>query len=279
MLATSSTARAEPTRWRSARRELRRYTRLARLLTHLLIGGAVAGLLPMLRARRGSLAADRVVHWWNRQLLAIINLRLRIIGDIAGEATLYVCNHISWLDIPCLRAVINATFVSKEEVRGWPIFGRMAAHAGTIFIARGDPETTTAAADAMTWLLTQRRSVTMFPEGTTTSGDEVQRFYPRLYQAAIRTRAQVQAVAITYPHVDGVHPATPFVGDDMLAPHVWRLLAEDTLVAQLTFCTPLPAANYARRELAEATRAQIADALYLRDEPTQVTELANVAGL
>lgn len=258
-----------PGAWRTARRVVR----VARLFGHLFVGAVTAhGLLPLLdRLDRDRTRVHAVVRWWNRRLLRILNLRLTIKGEISNRPTLFVANHISWLDIACLRAVLDVTFVAKEEVRRWPVVGGMAARAGTIFFARGSDYDTALTADRMTWTLTQRQHLLIFPEGTTSDGRGVRHFHARLYQAAVRTRTRVQAVALSYPHAHGVHPAAPFVDNDNLARHLWALLAEDRLTVRMAFCAPLPAAGQQRRILANRTHAQVCEAIGLKERATART--------
>lgn len=113
----------------------------------------------------------------------------------------------------------------------------------------------------MTWRLAAGAPVMVFPEGTSTDGTGVLRFHARLYQAATRLHGHVQAVAIRYPRAAGVNPVVPFVGDDDLASHLWRLLGEGSIEAELHFCAPLSAHGRERRALANATREQILGAL------------------
>lgn len=247
--------------------ETRRLWRLGRLLAHVIVGAVIVhGVFAMLTLT----AADRdlgrrraLVRWWNRGVLRILNVRLQLEGQIATGAVLYTANHISWLDIPCLRAVVDATFVAKDEVRRWPVIGRLSEQAGTIFLKRGGPNAANETAEQMTWSLARRRPVIVFPEGTTSEGRTVRYFYGRLYQSAVRTRGMVQAVAIAYPHASGAHPHVPFVGDDDLVRHLWRLLNEDKVDVRLVFCTPLPAAGRERRALAARSRVQILETLGL----------------
>jgi len=244
------------------RRETRRQLRLVRLLWHVVAGAALAhSLLPLLRMRREPSAANALVCWWVRRILAILAVNVRAVGKPHPGATLLVANHISWLDIPVVRAIVDVAFVSKEEVRRWPLIGAMAARAGTLFLARGNSDASSVVADQMTWSLTQHRAILVFPEGTTTRGNEVRNFHARLYQAAIRTRTCVQAVAVTYPHAGSTHPVVPFVDDDTLTRHIWVLLGEERLEAELHFCEPVNARGLDRRTLAEITREQIAQAL------------------
>jgi 1-acyl-sn-glycerol-3-phosphate acyltransferase len=212
-----------PVGFTSWRRELRRAMRLTRLLAHTLFGAviAVTALGPLVRRRRH----DAVVRWWVRGILRILNVRLEVDGDISTETTLFAANHVSWLDIPCLRAVLDAEFVAKQEVARWPVIGRMARRAGTLFLHRGERDASFAAANAMGRALGAGRSVVIFPEGTTGDGRRLGHFHARLYQAAIRARRPVQAVAVTYPYPDDVqgcarvgrsqHPASRDTGTSL----------------------------------------------------------------
>lgn len=247
----------------------RRIWRLLCLAVHVLLGLLVAwplfALLDMIAPRRTHAHRQAAARWWTRGLCAILKLRVRLEGRIHAAPTLFVANHISWLDIICLRAHIDALLVAKQEVRRWPVFGGIFARAGTLFLPRGGPSTHVA--DQMTWHLLAQRSVLVFPEGSSSDGATVSRFHARLYQAAIRAQCAVQAVAITYPHpVAGVHPAAPFVGEAALLPHLWRVLAEPALEVRLSLCTPLSATGRERRMLADLTREQILCALGLAEE-------------
>jgi 1-acyl-sn-glycerol-3-phosphate acyltransferase len=248
-------------------RETRRLWRLSRLVAHVLVGAVIAhgvfGVFALTGVDRDQRRRRALVRWWNHGVLRALNVRLHLEGQIATGAVLYTANHISWLDIPCLRAVVDAAFVAKDEVRRWPVIGRMSEQAGTIFLKRGGHNASNETAEHMTWSLARRRPVIVFPEGTTSEGRMVRYFYGRLYQSAVRTQGAVQAVAIAYPHASGAHPHVPFVDDDDLVRHLWRLLKEDRIDARLVFCAPLPAAGRERRALAAQSRVQILETLGL----------------
>lgn len=242
---------------------VRRTQRLIRLLWHVMVGAGVSYLvlLPLnVMGRDSQRPRQRViVRWWMAKTCRILNLRIRQQGVMNTAPTLFVANHISWLDIPCLTSALDAVCVSKQEVRRWPVVGGMAAQAGTVFIQRG-AHAASGVADQMARNLTDKKNVVFFPEGTSTSGATVRNFHPRLYQAAIHAQTMVQAVAISYPHPAGVNPVAPYINDDNLLHHLWVLLKEPSIEVSLTFCPPVPAEN-GRRALAVDTRSQILSAL------------------
>jgi 1-acyl-sn-glycerol-3-phosphate acyltransferase len=243
--------------------EVRRAGRAVIIAAHVAVALCLVGawLLPLKRfaTRRWPGQRNRLTRWWMRRLLVILGVRLETAGHAAPPPALIVANHISWLDIPCLLAVTDARFVAKTEVASWPLIGWLAASAGTLFLARGAAG---AAAERMIRALATGERVAVYPEGTSTDGGSMRPFHARLYQAAIRTGVPVQAVAIRYPRAGGaINPAVPFVDDDDFVGHLWRLLGEREIVAQLHFCPPLASGNVSRRVLAGTTRRQISVAL------------------
>jgi lyso-ornithine lipid O-acyltransferase len=248
-------------------RHVRRPWRLFLLLLHVLVGAAAAQTL--LRGSRAvpprTVRQRAVVRWWMRRLCRIVGMQVKVHGMHPDRGSLLVANHVSWLDIPAVMSTIDVDFVSKHEVQRWPVVGAMAARAGTIFIIRGGREAAAATANRMAARLQQPYNVIVFPEGTTTDGTSVRRFHARLYQAAVQTKSPVQALAIRYPGQDGPHGVVPFVGDDSLVSHLWRLLGEKRFIVELNFCKPVsPEAD--RRALAHHTRAQICRTLGLEIE-------------
>lgn len=249
-------------------RQARRVARLVCLLAHLFLGTLAAfTLLALWQARRDIRRAQALVRWWHRRLLRILNVRVVAEGAVHDSPVLMVANHVSWLDIPCIASVADTLFVAKEDVARWPLIGALARRAGTIFLARGRTDASAHAAERMAWALLEGRRLLLFPEATTTDGREVRAFHARLFQAAIRTRCPVQAIALSYPHARGTHPAAPFIGDNDLVRHLWALLGEDSLTARLHFCTPVNAAGRERRALADDTRARIRHALGFAHTP------------
>lgn len=251
-------------------RTWRRSSRMARIVLHLLFGILAAQVFllgpgALLPRQRLQLMQRSVMRWWVRTLCRILHLEIRVHGALPTRTSLLVTNHVSWLDIPALFYVLDAAFVAKQDVVRWPVIGTMATRSGTIFLARGQRNAAKTTADAMTWRLAQRRHVILFPEATTSDGRGVRRFYARLYQAAVRTHSRIQAVAIRYPGLDGPQGAAPFIDDDALPGHLWRLLGEKNIVAELHFCDPIvPEAD--RRTLANRTRHQICNALGFEPE-------------
>ena len=238
-------------------RAARRGARLPLLVLHILAGVLIAAALGPGRQRR--YVSTRPLAWWSRGLCRILGIKVRASGTACEGAALFVANHLSWLDIFCIAAVCPTQFLAKQEVAGWPLFGWLCRRAGTAFIRRGGDHGAGEATAQLVWRLRRGERVLVFPEGTSTTGATVRRFHPRLFQAAILAGCPVQAIALRYPHPEGVHPLVPFVNDDDLLPHLWRLLGETGLVAELRFGAVYRPPHPVRDVLARQTQVEISD--------------------
>ena len=70
-------------------------------------------------------------------MLALLGVRLELRGrPPAAGPVLLVANHISWLDILVMHAARYCRFVSKADVKHWPLIGTLATGGGTIYIER-----------------------------------------------------------------------------------------------------------------------------------------------
>jgi 1-acyl-sn-glycerol-3-phosphate acyltransferase len=230
--------------------------RALRLSEHLITGALLAvpvALLGQLRLPRPWLPA--LVAWWHRRLTRCLGVTVTTLGTPAPGALL-VANHVSWLDIPAAGGLAPVRFVSKSEVRQWPLLGWLAAMSGTLFLRRGAHQATALAA-SIAAQLQGGATIMIFPEGTTGDGRQLGRFHARLFAAAEGGQAPLQPVAIRYgagPEPDRV---APFIGDDTLLAHLRRVLCHPGLYVSVCFMPPMLSHEMTRRALAEATRNAI----------------------
>src|SRR5205823_9733707 len=131
------------------------------------------------------------------------------------------------------------TLRRQVGVRGWPFFGTIAARFDTFFIVRGSYRDAARTRTAVAHTFREGERVAVFPEGTTTDGATVGRFYPALFQAAIDSGACVQPAALRYRDAHGRRsPAPIFVGDTTLLASVARVVREPALSAEVAFGPP-----------------------------------------
>ena len=228
---------------------------------HLLWGAAtVAVVYPWIDARYRRALKRR----WSRQLLETLGIRLKVgAGGTAPNASLppglVVSNHISWLDIYVINALVPAAFVAKDDVQGWPLIGWLCEHTETIFIERGSRTAAQRTRETLTGCLRAGAHVAVFPEGTSTSGERVLPFHAALFQSAIDAGVPVVPLALRYADRQGNASRAPaYDGDITLWQSLRAIARADGLVADLRVLEPLESEATERRQLSARCHYAIA---------------------
>ena len=212
---------------------------------------ALTGML-LIPAIVAAATLGRVPAWlkrrWHRGCCAIFGLEIRVHDlPVQEGATLYVGNHVSYLDIVVLGSVLNVPFVAKREVAGWPVIGLIGKLGGTMFI------------DCKAARLAAGERLILFPEGTSSSGDRVLPFKSALFAAlehdAAGRTVKVQPVTIAYTRLRGgltiglaARAFYAWYGDMTLLPHIWQALGLPGAVVEVRFHPPVTASDFASRK-------------------------------
>jgi 1-acyl-sn-glycerol-3-phosphate acyltransferase len=201
----------------------------------------------------------------------VMGIVVDVHGSMHGGQTVWVANHMSYLDILAIGSVAKCSFVAKDEVRGWPILGTLARMWGTIFISRASRR----AADvgkSLASALATGRSLVVFPEGTTTDGSAVLPFKSSLFDIFVAdpavSRIALQPLTVSVTSIDG-HAVDvsnrdlyAYHGVASLGPHLLRFLGTSGARVRLNFHEPLPRQpDESRKMLANAARAAVVSGL------------------
>lgn len=243
-----------------------------RLTCYLLV--TLIALPPYLLAL--ALRIQPVIRWmpvaYHRFVCFILGIRVRVHGQRSSEIpTLFVCNHVSYLDIEVLGGLIPGSFVAKAEVATWPFFSTLAKAQRTIFIERRSGKTSSSRDEMMTRLNTGD-NLMLFPEGTSSDGSRVLPFRTALFGVAQLRRdgrpITVQSVAIAYTRLDGIplgrywRPLFAWFGDLDLVPHLWQMVCLGETEAVVTFFRPVDIDQLGdRKKLAEYCFREVSGAV------------------
>lgn len=248
---------------------LRLFTRLSAFVGFVLLSMMTLVLLRAVElCSRRRIARAVLVNRYCAGLCRLLGMRIQTHGLPIEGSALRVCNHVSWTDIPILAAGLPLRFLAKHEVASWPLIGWIARQVGTIFVKRGAGDSA-AVRETLASALEAGESILVFPEGTTTAGESVRPFHPRLLGAAITARCPVQAITIAY-HRDGQPDRlVPFVGDDEFVAHLFRLLRKPAVRVDVVFHPPLAVSvSDTPSELARTLHQQVSKGLeVLREKP------------
>jgi len=202
---------------------------------------------------------------FHRGLLLFFGVKWRKLGRLEkARPLLVVANHVSWLDIVVLSAVAPLSFIAKDEMITWPLFGWLARMQRSIFINRNDRRQAAIQADEIARRLESGDVMVLFPEGTTTDGNRIFPFNSSLFGSAQAVwkkgapdRVLIQPVALVYTRIQGMRmgrsqlPIVAWPGDVPLGSHLIGLLRESALDVEICFGEPISFdASFDRKDVA-----------------------------
>ena len=200
--------------------------------------------------------------FYHRLCARILGFSIRTHGRAETDGpSLYVCNHISYADIPILGALLPASFVAKSEVATWPFFGTLARLQRSVFIDRHGRRATEHR-DEMVRRLETGANLILFAEGTSSNGNVVLPFKSALFSVAeIRPSERplpVRPVSIAYTRLDGMpigramRPLFAWYGDAPLLTHCWSAVGLGRITVDVVFHEPVTIEQFgSRKKLAD----------------------------
>lgn len=202
------------------------------IITGLILEILLFPILPWGKIKRS------MIQGWHRGALQILRIKINKTGERSLEQAIVCANHISWLDIIVIGASQPACFISKLDVKNWPIIGRLATLAGTIYVDRTG-KNIKLVQTRMRACLREKNTLVFFPEGTTSAGDYIRPFKATLFRAAVAEGIPVQPLHIAYGNDLFEQRRVAYIEDDNFIKHLWLQLIGDPIVAQLDILKPI----------------------------------------
>ncbi len=203
-----------------------------------------------------------IFRYWAKGFLSIAGVKVIVSGRIPRPPFFLVSNHLSYIDIPLVRSVLENIFVTKGEIESWSLAGTMIGNFGNIYINRSNKRDIPRAGSEILETLNQGEGVVVFPEGTTTNGSSVLPFKSSFFEFASAADLPVYYAAIRYETPDGFPPAGESVCwwrmESTLVGHMWEMFKMPGFEAFITFGeNPIQADN--RKDLAKQLHAAVSE--------------------
>jgi 1-acyl-sn-glycerol-3-phosphate acyltransferase len=186
-------------------------------------------------------------------LSSILNIRVTVVGD-AGQLEagghVIISNHLGYIDGFVLGSIFPVVFVSKREVKKWPVIGLWITLCGTIFVNRQKKDQVALLVAEMSRKLKEQANILLFPEGHATNGDRMLHFQTAPLAAPLRNRSIIVPVSLRYMRIDD-NPVSKtnrdliYCYDDMdFVPHFWKLLSLRSIEAVVTIQPKIECSRY-----------------------------------
>ena len=193
-----------------------------------------------------------------RRHLKLLSCQPQVSGPVPTSGLL-VANHLSYLDILVISSVTPAVFVSRADVRGWPLFGWLAKLGGTIFIQRERHANIVEVNQEIEAALADGVLVVVFPEGISSNGETILPFRASLLGPALRGGHEISTAWIHYELDDGdAKQEVCYWGKHTFFPHLLNLLGKRRIRATLRF-EKINSATDDRKELAKELHAAVSE--------------------
>lgn len=195
---------------------------------------------------------------WGNAFLRLLGVRLTVHGTPPTNGMM-ASNHLSYLDIVVYAACRPFVFVSKAEVKSWPIVGQMIRCAGTLFIQREQRSDVKRLAEAFAPIIQAGSPIVLFPEGTSTGGDRILPFHSSLFEPAAANQWPVSPAWIGYEVPGGdASEEVAYWKDMTFAPHLLHLFTLKEIHATVHFASALPK-GLSRKEIAKQLHQTVCD--------------------
>ena len=211
-------------------------------------------------------------------LVNIFGIKINISGNISKKKTLFVCNHISYLDILVLGSEVNAIFVAKAEIDAWPLVNKFTSVGKTIFVSRVNKAAIKHQMTLIETNLKDNYSVILFPEGTSSDGLSVLPFKSSLLGVIEKENMKdysFQPITLSYNKLDGIpidlkyRPFLAWFGAMDLLSHAWKFLGLGRCEVDLNFHKPIKFREFKDRKTASDHAFKLISGQILRNNNTK----------
>jgi len=209
-----------------------------------------------------------IITTWLGIVTRLFGVKIKTFGTPLKEKTLFVSNHISWLDVLVLGSLVPTHFLSKHEVKTMPVLGWLATRGGTLYIKRGNKGSASVASSEITAVLKQKHNSLVFAEGKTTDGN-IKKFHSRMMQSAIDAQAMVQPIAIFYPSLNPqtqkieLNPDTLFINDTTIGESANLIFRSPHTDIEVHYLEPIDSTGMTRDEISQHAYNEVEEAIRL----------------
>ena len=196
---------------------------------------------------------------WTLSFVRLSGMTIEVIGTPPNPPFFLVVNHVSYVDIALIRAAVPGVFVAKAEISDWLVAGRLVRDMGNIFIDRKNRRDIPRAGKKILERLDEGEGVVIFPEGTSTKGEDVLPFNSSFLEFAASSGLPISYASISYRTPPGEPTPSQRIcwwDDTKFIPHMFRLFTLGRYTGVINFGNELVKGDD-RKKLAAELRERV----------------------
>ena len=210
---------------------------------------------------------------WSRAMLWAAGAKFEITGSIGEDYiqpnTMFVQNHVSWMDTMVMSSVYCTNYVGKVEMLKWRLLRNLIKSGGTVFIDRKNKRELVMANKRIAAVLMDGWGMGLFAEGTTSDGETVQPFHASIFESAMIAKSKIVPVIIRYRHLDGSPCKEVTFSKKKWMETVWSTLRLKGFIIKLDILEPVMATDFPNREAISKYMYEKISAVYHSDLSTE----------
>lgn len=199
--------------------------------------------------------ASKFLSWISKKTLSVLGVYLELENKFnLSQSHLITCNHISYIDALIIQSVFPCVMITSKEIEATPVLGWIAKGAGSIFVERRNKTTIDIDNIEIQKTLEYGVSVVLFPEGTSSNGQNVLPFKSGLFDSVRFAQLQVLPLCLKYTQVDGKkygplnYDDVAYYSDMTFFKHLCRLMKRKKINVKLTVLEPIDAHPFENRK-------------------------------
>ena len=171
---------------------------------------------------------------WGRAALFILNVKVKLLGELPSEKVIVMPNHQNYIDIFLILGYYPSSIVAKKEIGKWPVLRSAITLGRIILVDRNSLKGSVVTMYKIASEINGGGSVILFPEGTTSCGPLTKNFKSGSFKIAEETKTPIVPVAIKYLNRDIAWRNESFFAHFMKYMGYWNVNAEMWFGKQIT---------------------------------------------
>jgi 1-acyl-sn-glycerol-3-phosphate acyltransferase len=198
----------------------------------------------------------KLVQFYSKICLSVFHVRIEKVIHYhvlkkKNNGMLIISNHSSFLDIFVLSALFGSVFVSKAEVKSYPVIGQIAGLMGVIFLDRDSSNERLRALNAIVNKCS-RQVIAVFPQGTTSRITEQLSFKRGVFKV-VELNPDILLLPVTLHYHDDADIA--WHKPQSLRENAIKVCSMDKIHIRVTIHKPVTIKDYRERTTSQICKA------------------------